>query len=682
MDDGREAKRARQACLNCRRKKTRCSGEKPVCACCARLKQPCTWNDGSTSPSSHANAPTSRVSSSAEANLAARVALLESRLSFFDADIPFDIFAPFTGASPSDREPPSIGNGNGNGTAQTDSANGIPSTGTPRNDFDSLPDDETLRSLVNVYFDYCHNQPYAHFHEAVFRQDFDDQVVPEYLLYAFAATACRFSDNEFYRDRQTEAIDAYARTSWSQISEQFFSHTDSLKIAMVQALGMLSTIDFAAGRTKLGWVKLALAVRFAQALRLNEEPDPQLPVHEQEERRRTFWSLYLLDVLMSVGPNRPPSFPDEDCTLSLPCHEDSFRDGLTDGVIPTLTTIIDHDNFSNLQNLDWFPWTILMASALGRLIRYSLKHALVGGHVLWDPRSKYYGVHKILLQFESHSPCTFGSTGSVLRQNLSLDGSLRQSRIGHLIFSQALFHVNHCLLNHPFILYRFFHTYTGPVPLSFAQEALQRCHNHATGLLNLLQEVASFGPLAHPSFYGYCGMAAGVISRLFEHHEDADTCKTSKGNSQAAQRLVEAKPVRWAHVGHMATLLRSFVPDDNIAKALVNPVNLSKKTSVPHGMFLWHLLDYAWLPRANSFGAPSSSLADLLPKIVQQPSDPAYNTNATTASTPGDPCHEQDAILPIYAHVLGGDMGAILSQAMGNNPLSRPDDLGEQPSIF
>lgn len=131
-----------------------------------------------------------------------------------------------------------------------------------------------------------------------------------------------------------------------------------------------------------------------------------------------------------------------------------------------------------------------------------------------------------------------------------------------------------------------------------------------------------------------------------------------------------------------ATLLRSFVPDDNIAKALVNPVNLSKKTSVPHGMFLWHLLDYAWLPRANSSGAPSSSLADLLPKIVQQPSDPAYYTNATTASTPGAPCDRQATILPNYAHVLGGDMGAILSQALGNDPLPRPDDLGEQSSIF
>ena len=210
-----------------------------------------------------------------------------------------------------------------------------------------------------------------------------------------------------------------------------------------------------AGRMKLGWVKLAHAVRFAQLPKLNEEPDQQLPMHEQEEHPRTFGSVYLLDVLMSVGPNRPPSFLDEDCTLSLPYDEDSFRDGLSDGDMPILTTLIDHDNSSNLRNLDWLSWTTLMASAIGRSIRFSLKHAWIGGHVLWDPRPKYYGVHQILLPFESHSPCTFGSTGMVLRQHLAHDGSLKQSKLGHLLFSHALFHVNHCLLNRPFISYRF-----------------------------------------------------------------------------------------------------------------------------------------------------------------------------------------------------------------------------------
>ncbi|KAK6387345.1 hypothetical protein LTS17_000612 [Exophiala oligosperma] len=75
MTEERDAKRVRQACQNCRRKKTRCSGEKPTCAFCARLKQECCYNSG---PGSEASYPT-------DMTLAARVALLESKLSALDS---------------------------------------------------------------------------------------------------------------------------------------------------------------------------------------------------------------------------------------------------------------------------------------------------------------------------------------------------------------------------------------------------------------------------------------------------------------------------------------------------------------------------------------------------------------------------------------------------------------------
>ncbi|KOS40395.1 hypothetical protein ACN38_g8752 [Penicillium nordicum] len=42
-EDERPSKRARQACEPCRRKKSRCPGEKPTCSYCARLGQQCVY---------------------------------------------------------------------------------------------------------------------------------------------------------------------------------------------------------------------------------------------------------------------------------------------------------------------------------------------------------------------------------------------------------------------------------------------------------------------------------------------------------------------------------------------------------------------------------------------------------------------------------------------------------------
>ncbi|EXJ71021.1 uncharacterized protein A1O5_06014 [Cladophialophora psammophila CBS 110553] len=542
MDDSRYAKRARQACLNCRRKKTRCSGHKPVCAFCARLNQRCTW-DGDADVSPEPLAETGRAPSSSgiaahNASLAARVALLESRLSFLDADNAFSLF---TSVSP----PTTI-------NQPVDQYPNIDELARKNRDFSSLPDVSIFRSLVEVYFQRCHNQPYSFFHEEMFRHDYEAGLLPEYLMYAFAAAACRFSDHDFYQQRRDEAIDAYAQSSFGQIFEHSFSVSDSLEPWMAVSLSILAVVDFAAGRPKIGWVKLALSCRFAQALRLNEEPDQQLPVHEQEERRRIFWSIYLLDILMSVGPNRPPSLLDEDCTVHLPCDEGLFRDGLSGGPVPTLTAVVDNPSGSNYQNLDPFAMTIIMASALGRFIRFSLKRTLNTTHVLWDPRSKYYEVQSILLYYESHSPCAFTSIAEALNRHHSFNDSVSPSQISHIIYSHALYHLNNCLLNHPFILYRFFQTYTVPVPLSFVQEALQRCRKHATNLLELLDDLETYGPLSHPSFYGYCAMAAGVVHSIYEKSDDAEVAETSKKHLQAALSFLQREPVRWGHVGHMS----------------------------------------------------------------------------------------------------------------------------------
>src|SRR4051812_23224416 len=50
------------------------------------------------------------------------------------------------------------------------------------------------------------------------------------------------------------------------------------------------------------------------------DPDPTLPWVIQEERRRTFWSIYLLDKMGTCGRVRPPIFQDHTCMLQLPGH--------------------------------------------------------------------------------------------------------------------------------------------------------------------------------------------------------------------------------------------------------------------------------------------------------------------------------------------------------------------------
>ena len=532
MDAERAAKRARQACLNCRRKKTRCSGETPICSFCARLNQPCVWETDRERASLHRHS----FFNTPDSALAARVALLESKLNLLG------------GKPTSDASIASVGHETAD-TVTTNYQSTLPGSGLDTSStyapFSSLPSKAVLADLIENYFAYCHNQPYAFFHEATFRERFEQDTLQMSLLFAVAATACRFSNDPLFRDQHSLANTFYSSASWTQIFQQSFSYEDDLDITVVQVMSMLAVTEFTAGHPRQGWVKVALAVRFAQALHLDEEPDIGLPAWEREEQRRTFWSVYLLDRLVSLGPNRPPTFSDSDCTVHLPSPDEAFRTGQEALTMPTLEAVVDDSRVMHYANLGHFALTVLMACALGKIIRFCLKRSCVDKYPPWDWRSVYYKIHSMLLQHESHSILAYASLEEFLQSQLTIGASMNQQQAGHLVYSQALFHLNHCLLNHPFVLYHLFRRNSILVPLSFAREALERSRTHAGQLLDHIHEAQSCGRRAESSWYGYCVVVSAVIFRLFEQHRDQSVVALARKRVSMALEYLERQPVRW-----------------------------------------------------------------------------------------------------------------------------------------
>jgi hypothetical protein len=105
-------------------------------------------------------------------------------------------------------------------------------------------DKTTLQSLADTYFCCCHQQPYSYFHEGTFRQNLETGALPNYLVLAVAATAVRFSNETCFSGRETEAMDCYAKTAWSEIIEQSFSDGHELEIYTVQAASLLGILDY------------------------------------------------------------------------------------------------------------------------------------------------------------------------------------------------------------------------------------------------------------------------------------------------------------------------------------------------------------------------------------------------------------------------------------------------------
>lgn len=97
-----------------------------------------------------------------------------------------------------------------------------------------------------------------------------------------------------------------------------------------------------------------------------------------------------------------------------------------------------------------------------------------------------------------------------------MDGQL----IGHLLFSQALFCLCHCLLNHPFLLRLRLKPCNGRTPRSFTLRTFQVAIEHAKQLTDLLAGTAATSNLCNSSFYAYCVVVAwGIHSLAFQHQQ-------------------------------------------------------------------------------------------------------------------------------------------------------------------
>ena len=107
-----------------------------------------------------------------------------------------------------------------------------------------MPPQPVLTASCDVYFTYCHNQPYSYFHEETFRRKVTEGLVPEYLLFAVLAMALRFSTDPYWQGMQAGAADAYASASWKLIVSQQLIQEDGMNLQVVQAANILAVIDF------------------------------------------------------------------------------------------------------------------------------------------------------------------------------------------------------------------------------------------------------------------------------------------------------------------------------------------------------------------------------------------------------------------------------------------------------
>ncbi|OTA68731.1 hypothetical protein K449DRAFT_151347 [Hypoxylon sp. EC38] len=175
-----------------------------------------------------------------------------------------------------------------------------------------------MLSLVDTFFERIYPMPsFAFLHPTTTKRRCRDGVRHKALALAVCAMTALYTA----QNREEAPV-------WIQEAEQYiWQNLESPTIPRLQALLLIVRYCMEAGRFQRAFMLIAIAARFAAAMRLNHERQ-DLDTVAKEVRRRIVWSLKITERYFSVGLPEFELCPFESIYLQLPSPEEEF--GSTD----------------------------------------------------------------------------------------------------------------------------------------------------------------------------------------------------------------------------------------------------------------------------------------------------------------------------------------------------------------
>ncbi|KAK3174126.1 hypothetical protein OEA41_001370 [Lepraria neglecta] len=523
---GKERKRLPLACIACRRKKIRCSGEKPSCKHCMRSRIPCVY----------------KVTARKAAPRTDYMAMLDKRLKRMEERVikiipqeerPEPLAVPRAVIKPSAPSQSNSGKKRGADEAfgpqleewAESKVNSSPLKGRHTDESkvntegaEYLPSAEIQDHLSEVFFDNVYGQSYHLLHKPSYMRRLRAGTVPPVLILAVCAISARFSTHP-----QLNTEPAFLRgETWAKPARDIaLRRYDEPTITILTVLLLLGLHEFGTCQGGRSWMFAGMATRMAYALQLHRELDhdplgrkndkkSELSFTDREIRRRTMWSCFLMDRFNSSGTERPMFADEETIKVQLPIKESNFQmeiPGPTeslDGRVPNPVSSDTGQLTDAKDNMGVAASMVRIVTLWGRVIKY----LNMGGkerdpHPLWDPKSGFAELRKQANDFKASLPAGLENT----RENL-------MNHAAEKLGNQFLF--MHIASNQVVLFLHRFAIPTAPgarnpkeMPKSFVSEAGPAAIDAANQISTLLNEASEYHAVA--PFLGYCAFLSSTV---------------------------------------------------------------------------------------------------------------------------------------------------------------------------
>ncbi|KAK2812595.1 hypothetical protein FQN50_001239 [Emmonsiellopsis sp. PD_5] len=572
---GKERKRLPLACIACRRKKIRCSGEKPACKHCFRSRVPCVY----------------KVTTRKAAPRTDYMAMLDKRLKRMEERvikiIPKDESRDMAGIGRAVVKPPLPGqaprgsrqirkkrsadeafNAELNEWTQQDSnsttdeiALSLQSRISDEHKLftegaEFLPSVEIQEHLAEVFFDCVYGQSYLLLHKPSFMRKLKAGVVPPVLMLAICAISARFSTHP-----QVSTEPAFLRgENWANPAAAIaLSRHDEPNITILTVFLILGLHEFGTCHGGRSWSFGGQALRMAYALQLHRELDhdpnvnnnsSELSFTDREIRRRTMWACVLMDRYNSSGSQRPPIGNDKFLQIQLPIKEKHFQmeiPGPTEdleGGVPNPVPEGVGQLSNPKENMGVSAYSIRGIMLWGRMVDYlNLGGKSKDKHPIWSPESGFAKLKKDMELFSASLPNSLAFTLENLRNHAA------EKIANQFIFLHLIIHQNLLFLNRFAIPLSPGGKPPRNIPRAFLSDAGRAAVEAASHISMLINQSSGYN-LTVP-FAGYCAYAASTVHIWGIFSKNARLEASSKENLRHTYRYLNKMKRYWGMFHYM-----------------------------------------------------------------------------------------------------------------------------------
>ncbi|POS88139.1 hypothetical protein EPUL_000281 [Erysiphe pulchra] len=553
---GKERKRLPLACVACRRKKIRCSGEKPACKHCLRSKVPCVYkvtarkstprtdymalldkrikrmeerifkiipcenHDTNNNPEPRSVVKPKICRTSAR-NLAGRKRISEEA---FEEDL--GAWSQATPKPSTDNKTRKMQNIFRNKPEESE----LMSEGTKE-----LPSEELQKHLAEVFFENIEGQVYHLLHKPSFMDKLRSNSVPPVLILAVCAISARFSTHPLIKK-----IPYHLRgDNWAAISRSIvLRRYEWPDLTIVISLLLLSLHESGMCQRERSWSFGGMAIRMAFALELHQDLDydpmnkdtsEKLGFIDKESRKRIMWACFIMDKLESSGRNKPPFISEDVITIQLPVKEKYFIQGVQERTEYLNEKIVNSssyvaDGISDVKsNMDVAAYLIRVIALWGRISLY-VHSSLYSQHENM-PQSLESIFQSLMEELDTFHE-TLPEDLKYSMENLSIhnsEGLANQFILLHIYLQQ-----NILFLNRFAILHHGRHNSESTTIKESISVKLEKSFAAAEKISILLEDGDAYFITA--PFVGYCAFFASIVHILGVFSDNSSRKSASKKN--------------------------------------------------------------------------------------------------------------------------------------------------------